>query len=114
MRFEALRRRVERNEALVEGRRVQTGGHVDALRAHWRDGLTPTRIVIAGLLGGFIVGRSQPTRALRTLGKLGGPQALRAISALSAVLTSVRAAFAAVTAKAAEAADGAGEEAATA
>ncbi|MEN4905000.1 protein sip-5 [Luteimonas sp. TWI1416] len=113
MNFEGLKTRVERAEALVDGRVVQTLDRHAALRSSWREAWTPSRIVIAGLIGGFAMGVSQPKLALRRLGKLGGPKSLQMVSALSGLASSIQATIAAVTAKqAADAAD-ASEEAAT-
>lgn len=109
MRFEALKNRVERTESLVEGRMLQTTDSAKSLRKHWREGLTPPRILIAGLLAGFLSGHARPARTLRTIGKLAGPGSLRTISALTGLATSLQAAFAALTAT--QAADDAEEAA---
>ena len=50
MNFEGLKNRVDRAEALVEGRLIQTGDRYSALKSSWRQAWTPSRIVIAGLL----------------------------------------------------------------
>ncbi|WP_337243996.1 protein sip-5 [Luteimonas sp. gir] len=115
MNFEGLKTRVERAEALVDGRVVQTLDRHAALRSSWREAWTPSRIVIAGLIGGFAMGVSQPKRALRRLGKIGGPKSLQMISALSGLASSIQATIAAVSAKqAAEAADASEDAAADA
>ncbi|KLJ02437.1 hypothetical protein [Luteimonas sp. FCS-9] len=112
MNFEGIKNRVERAEALVDGRVIQTQDRYAALRSSWREGWTPSRIVIAGLIGGFAMGVSKPTRALRRLGKIGGPKSLQMVSALSGLASSIQATIAAVTAKkAANTADTAAETA---
>jgi len=112
MNFEALKGRVERAEALVDGRFEQTDTRFSALKTSWHEAWTPPRIVIAGVIAGLVVGSTQPQRALRRLGKLGGPKSLQMISAVSGLLTSIQATVAAATAeKAAETADDAAETA---
>lgn len=112
MNFEALKGRVERAEALVEGRLEQTDSRFTALKTSWHQAWTPPRIVIAGVIAGLVVGSTQPQRALRKLGKLGGPKSLQMISAVSGLLTSIQATVAAATAeKAANTADDAAETA---
>jgi ferredoxin len=93
MNFEALRRRVQRAESLVEGRGQDTLDHWGQLRAHWRAGWTPWRIVIAGLGLGFVAGRAEPKAALGSLaGKVGAaPKLLQLISTLSALFTASQA-----------------------
>ena len=115
MNFDKLKQRVERREMLADGRLSQTQMAYTTLRHTWREAWTPGRIVVAGLLAGFVAGRSQPTRVIRRIGAIGGPQWIRTISALSGLFASLQAAVAAVTAKsAAETADEAAGEAAEA
>lgn len=112
MRFEILRRKVERSEQLVEGRIAQTRVRARATKSEWRDAWTPGRIVIAGLVSGFAMGRSDPSRALRKLGQVASPRWLQAFTAISGLLASLQAAVAAVTARdAAETADDAAGDA---
>ncbi|MDR7193404.1 hypothetical protein [Luteimonas terrae] len=112
MNFEGLKNRVDRAEALVDGRVVQTTDRYRALRTSWREAWTPPRILIAGLVMGFATGHLEPRRALTKLGKLGGPKSIQLLSALSGLLTSVQATVAAATAeKAAETADDAAQTA---
>lgn len=112
MKFEALKHRVERSESLLQGRAEQTLVRAKALKHEWRAGWTPTRIVLAGLISGFAVGRSDPARALDKLGKLGGPRWLQAIGTLSSLLAGLQATIAAFAAKdAAETTDDAAEDA---
>ena len=107
MKFEAIRRRVERSEQLVEGRALQTRVRASALKATWRQSWTPARIILAGLAAGFLVGRAEPSRALRQLG--GGGRWIQLIGALSGLFASLQSSVAAATAD--KAADHAGEAA---
>ena len=111
MNFEALKSRVERAEALVDGRMDQTGERYTALKRSWREAWTPPRIIIAGLVAGFVSGRAQPRDTLQKLGRLGGPKAIQMVSSLATMLTSLQAAVAAATAeKAANTADDAADD----
>ena len=112
MNFDRLRLRVERREQLLDGRLSQTQTAYAKLRRNWREAWTPGRIVIAGLLAGFVAGHAEPTKAIRRIGAIGGPQWVRTFSALSGLFASVQAIIAAVTAKsAAKTADHAAETA---
>lgn len=112
MKFEALKRRVERSEALVEGRREQTRVRASAMKAEWRDAWTPGRIILAGLASGFAAGHVKTADAVRKLGGVSGSGLLGMVTAVSRLVFSVQATIAAVTAKdAAETADAATEEA---
>jgi hypothetical protein len=112
MNFERLRLRVERREQLLDGRLSQTQTAYAKLRRNWREAWTPARIVIAGLLAGFVAGHAEPAKAIRRIGAIGGPQWIRTFSALSGLFASVQAIIAAVTAKsAAKTADQAAETA---
>ena len=117
MKFEAIRRRVERSEQLVEGRLLQTGERARALKSTWRESWTPTRIILGGLAAGFLVGRADPTRALKQLGA--GGRWLQLVGALSGLLASLQSSLAAATADEAsdhaeQAADEAGDAASAA
>ncbi len=54
MRFELLRQRVERAETRVESCMDRAYSHRQVFREAWRRGWTPGRIVVAGLLSGFL------------------------------------------------------------
>lgn len=103
MKLGHLKRRVERREQLVEGRVEQTRCDYRDLRRQWREAWTPTRILVAGLLGGFVAGRSEPKRALRRVTRLskslGDPRWLQLIGSLSALLTSIQSTVTALTAR---------------
>lgn len=116
MNFDALKRRVERSERVVEGRALQTQTHWQSLTTTWRDSWTPARIVIAGLISGFVIGRSDPMLALGKLGALSssGPRWLQLIGTLSGLFASLQASTAAEQAEqAADKADEAATDAAT-
>ena len=62
MRFDELVQRVHDTEHALVLQRLHTGNKWRGLRTSWREGWTPTRIVLGGLLSGFLVGRVQPVR----------------------------------------------------
>ncbi|KAF1723134.1 protein sip-5 [Pseudoxanthomonas wuyuanensis] len=89
MNFEALQRRVERAERLVEGRAEEARGQWQILKSAWRQGWTPLRIVVAGGVTGFLVGRSEPLRAMT------GARWLQMVGSISGMIASLQAAAAA-------------------
>lgn len=110
MKFERLKHRVERSERLVEGRALQTHEQMASLRTTWRDSWTPMRIILAGLAAGFLIGRAEPTRALKQLGGLGGTRWIQLVGALSGLFASLQSSLAAMHADAAaDSADDAAE-----
>lgn len=64
------------------------------LKASWRSSWTPTRIVVAGLVSGYLVGRVEPARQVAR-----GSGFLQMVSAASALLASGSASAAADGAK---------------
>jgi hypothetical protein len=104
MRFELLRQRVARAERRVETCMDNAQSHRAEFGQAWRRGWTPGRIVVAGLLSGFLVGRAEP------LSRVGGTRWLQMLGTVSSMLASLRAAAASVDANAA--ADVAAQEAA--
>jgi hypothetical protein len=97
MRFEQLKQRVTRREQLLEGRLQQTRDQWQTLTTTWRESWTPLRIVVAGLISGFVVGRSDPVQTLGKLGALGGSgtKILQLVATLSGLFASVQASSAA-------------------
>ncbi|KAF1711491.1 protein sip-5 [Pseudoxanthomonas kalamensis DSM 18571] len=87
MNYRQLQRRVQRAESVLDGRLGQVSERWGALRTTWREGWTPLRIVSAGLVGGFLVGRSEPLSALD------GPRALRMLSSVSGLFATAQAAM---------------------
>lgn len=117
MRFELLQRRVERAErraaACVERAATQRG----ALGQAWRQAWTPGRIVVAGLVSGFLVGRAEPRSrggAARWLQMLGTASSLLATLRATAMSEEAGASTDAAQEAARAAADAAGAPAADA
>jgi len=98
MNFEALKRRVERSERLVEGRIEQASEHRTRLGQQWRQAWTPGRIVVIGLVGGFLVARARP---MRTLGAVSATRWVQLATSLSGLFAALQAAWAAQTAESA-------------
>ena len=109
MNFERLKCRVDRAESLFHGRIAQVRHHRSQLDREVRQAITPGRIVVAGLLGGFLVGRANPVRAVRAVS---ATKWVQLASSLSTLFASLKAATAAQTAEAA--AEEAGDAAETA
>lgn len=99
MKFERLKQRVIRGERLVEGRLEQTQAHATSLKDTWRESWTPTRILLAGLVGGFLIGRARPGRVVRRLGGLNGTRWVQLFTTVSGLLASLQSGLAAATAK---------------
>ena len=95
--FEQLIAKVKRAEDLLETRERRAAASYRRLKKVWREGWTPLRIVSAGLVGGFLVGRAEP------LGAVGGARILQMVTTVSSLLASAQASFAAEQAE--EAAD---------
>ncbi len=89
MRFEKLLQHVQRAEQRVEVRATHTQTQWATLKQAWREGWTPGRIVIAGVVSGFLVGRAEPLRALT------GARWMQMFSAVSSLLATAQAAAAA-------------------
>jgi hypothetical protein len=77
--FEQLIEKVRQAEVALEAKERQTGADWRQVKASWRAMWTPGRIVIAGLVSGFIVGRAEPFK------KAAGGGTLQLISALSSL-----------------------------
>lgn len=86
MRFELLRQRVERAEQRVSSCSDRSQASRLAFLDAWRQGWTPGRIVTAGLLSGFLVGRSQP------LARMDGARWLQMAGTVSSMFAALRAA----------------------
>ena len=93
MRFEQLQQHVERAEKRVELRSAQSSLYWTILKTSWREGWTPARIVIAGVVSGFLVGRAEPLRSLT------GARWMQMFTAVSSFLATAQAAAAAETAE---------------
>ena len=103
MSFHALIAKVEQAEQALEARERRASAQWQQVKSIWRDSWTPSRIVIAGLASGFLVGRTKPLR----LAGSGG--LLNLVTALSGLLASGSAQVAAESAE--QAADAAGDTA---
>ena len=95
--FEQLIRKVQQAEDVLEARERRVVASYRHLRNAWREGWTPLRIVAAGLVSGFLVGRAEPLAAV------GGARWLQMVGAVSSLFASAQASFAAEQAE--EAAD---------
>lgn len=93
MRFEQLQQRVARAEKRVELRSAQSSLYWTILKQSWKEGWTPARIVIAGVVSGFLVGRAEPLRSLT------GARWMQMFTAVSSFLATAQAATAAETAE---------------
>jgi hypothetical protein len=101
--FNHLIRKVRHAEDALERRERRVGEQARRLKLAWKAGWTPARVLAAGLVSGFLVGRAEP------LAKVGGVRWMQMITSLSGLFSSIRAATAADEAE--EAADEAGHEA---
>ena len=93
MRFEKLLQHVQRAEQRVELRATHAQLQWATLKQTWRAGWTPGRIVIAGLVSGFLAGRAEPLRAMN------GARWMQMFTAVSSFVASAQAAAAADTAE---------------
>lgn len=89
MRFEQLLQHVQRAEQRVDLRAAHTHSQWTTLKQAWRAGWTPGRIVIAGVVSGFLVGRAEPLRALT------GARWMQMFTAVSSFVATAQAAAAA-------------------
>ena len=96
MGFDALIEKVRQAETALEARERQAGADWRQTKASWRALWTPGRILLAGLAGGFLFGRTAPL-------KRGGGGALQLASMLGSLFAGGSAQAAA--GEAAEAAD---------
>lgn len=99
MSFDALIEKVHQAEQALEASERRAADDWRRFKLTWRENWTPGRIVIAGLVSGFAVGRARPLRVAS------GGGVLQMISALSGILASGSAQVAAE--QAGEAADAA-------
>ncbi len=104
--FDALIEKVRQAETALEAKERQTVTQFNQTRASWRAMWTPGRIVLAGLVSGFVVGRAEPFK------RAAGGGTLQLISALGSLFAGGSAQAAAGEASdaadAAEAANGSG------
>ncbi|MDQ3287948.1 MAG: hypothetical protein M3Q42_06740 [Pseudomonadota bacterium] len=60
MSFEKLIHKVNQAEAAVEAEERRVAADFRQMKASWRQAWTPGRIVIAGLVSGYMTGRAEP------------------------------------------------------
>lgn len=78
MSFDALIAKVGQAERALEAQERRVAADVRQLKSSWREAWTPGRIVLAGAISGFLVGRARPLRmvdggnALQMVGALAG------------------------------------------
>lgn len=112
MNYRQRKQRLQRCQQLFEGRVQQTLTDVEKLKVVWKAGWTPTRIMTAGAVSGFVTGLIRPTEKVRTGGKVvaAQPRWIKLVISLTSLLNSAQATLAAVKAQhAAEAEQAAGQ-----
>lgn len=108
MSFDKLLAKVEQAEDALEARERIVAADLRVLASTWRQAVTPTRIVIAGVIAGFLAGRARPAQ---TAGVLGNTRWLQLASSVAGLVGALQAKFAAEGAQdAAEGAEAAAEE----
>lgn len=90
MSFDKLIAKVTQAENALEAHERRVGADLRQLKHSWKTAWTPTRIVIAGVVGGFLVGRAEPLRSAARGGGL-----VRIVSLLTGVFASGTASHAA-------------------
>ncbi|MBJ6981584.1 hypothetical protein [Luteimonas sp. MC1572] len=95
MSFDKLLAKVEQAEDALEARERQVAADLRVLGTAWRETLTPTRIVIAGVIAGFLAGRARPVHAGAAIGGLGGARWLQLASSVAGLVGALQAKFAA-------------------
>lgn len=84
--FGQLLEKVEQAEAALEAHERLVAADWRQLKASWKSGWTPGRIVIAGLASGFLIGRVEPVRSVAK-----GSSIMQMITALSSLFASATA-----------------------
>ena len=69
MGFKQLLTKVQQAEAALESRERLVADDWRHLKRTWKETWTPVRVVIAGLVSGFLVGRAQPLRTVARSGQ---------------------------------------------
>lgn len=69
MGFKQLLTKVQQAEAALEARERRVVDDWQRLNVTWKEAWTPGRLIIAGLVAGFLVGRAQPLRAAARSGQ---------------------------------------------
>lgn len=84
--FQQLIEKVHQAEAALEAQERRVAADWRQLRASWATGWTPGRIVLAGLVSGFVIGRIEPLKAGAK-----GSSIMQMITAISGLLATARA-----------------------
>lgn len=84
--FKQLIEKVDQAENALEAQERLVAADWRQLRASWRAGWTPGRIVLAGLVAGFVVGRVEPAKSVAK-----GSSIMQMITALSGLFASATA-----------------------
>jgi hypothetical protein len=69
MGFKQLLTKVQQAEAALESRERLVADDWRQLKHTWKETWTPARVIIAGLVSGFLVGRAQPLRTAARSGQ---------------------------------------------
>lgn len=69
MGFKQLLTKVQQAETALEARERRVADDWQRLKVTWKGAWTPGRVIIAGLVAGFLVGRAQPLRAVARSGQ---------------------------------------------
>lgn len=69
MGFKQLLTKVQQAEAALETRERLVADDWRQLKRTWKEAWTPARVVIAGLVSGFLVGHAQPLRTVARSGQ---------------------------------------------
>ena len=86
MGFAQLIEKVKQAEDALEAQERRVAADMHQLKATWRQGWTPGRIVLAGVVSGFVIGRVEPLRAAAK-----GSSIMQMITALSGMVASASA-----------------------
>jgi hypothetical protein len=70
MGFKQLRSKVQQAEAALEAKERRVADEWRQLKGTWKAAWTPGRLIIAGLVSGFVVGRAEPLRAAARSGQV--------------------------------------------
>ena len=70
MGFKQLIAKVAQAEDALEAQERRVVAHWRELKGSWKDAWTPGRIIIAGLVSGFVIGHAEPLRAAARSGQI--------------------------------------------
>ncbi|HEV8692924.1 MAG TPA: hypothetical protein VGQ93_01870 [Lysobacter sp.] len=70
MSFKQLITKVKQAEYALEAQERRVAADWRQLKDSWKDAWTPGRIIIAGLVSGFVIGRAEPLRAAARSGQI--------------------------------------------